>query len=302
MTSSETETSETEIVSSEIEIQTGRDCDLNLWGVDLLPVVKTQLNWGQESLSLCSHSLKSLTRPGFPEHHIQPGRAAPSTSPAAPSHPVGTHGPTVKQALTPEMSPFPINLSSNEMEIYQRELLEKANLTETAEIGKHWEPNPALPIKLMRCARAQTRRLRGQDTEIPALITGLRQPSLLWLGAATTCDHCATRPPCPCPASSPRGWAGSDGSVGSGAGPTPPGRENNSLHPPAVPRGGTETSGCSSCHFHSSHWTVLPVSASTVCNTPRNAEISSSVVHKHHNIILGASKPIPTTNPTDKQS
>lgn len=44
MTSSETETSETEIVSSEIEIQTGRDRDLNLWGVDLLPVVKTQLN------------------------------------------------------------------------------------------------------------------------------------------------------------------------------------------------------------------------------------------------------------------
>lgn len=55
------------------------------------------------------------------------------------------------------------------MEIYQREPLEKANWTERAEIGKHWEPNPALPIKLMRCARAQTRRLRGQDTEIPAL-------------------------------------------------------------------------------------------------------------------------------------
>lgn len=93
-----------------------------------------------------------LTRPGFPEHHIQPGRAAPSTSPATSSHPVGTHGPTVKQALTPQTSPFPINLSSNEMEIYQREPSEKANRTERAEIGKHREPNPALPIKLMRCA------------------------------------------------------------------------------------------------------------------------------------------------------
>lgn len=152
MTSSETETSETEIVSSEIEIQTGRDRDLNLWGVVLLPLIKTQLNRGQENLSLCSHSLKSLTRPGFPEHHIQPGRAASSTSPATSSHPVGTHGPTVKQALTPQTSPFPINLSSNEMEIYQREPLEKANRTERAEIGKHREPNPALPIKLMRCA------------------------------------------------------------------------------------------------------------------------------------------------------
>lgn len=34
----------------------------------------------------------------------------------------------------------------------------------------------------------------------------------------------------------------------------------------------------------------------------RNPKISWSVVHKDHNIILRAPKPIPTTNPTDKQS
>lgn len=90
-----------------------------------------------------------------------------------PSHiltPCGdTRSHSVEQALKTEMSPFPTNLSSNEMENYQRDPLEKANGTERAEIGKHWESNPTLPIKLMRCARAQTRMLRGQDTEISAL-------------------------------------------------------------------------------------------------------------------------------------
>lgn len=44
------------------------------------------------------------------------------------------------------------------------------------------------------------------------------------------------------------------------------------------------------------------IQMSTVYDSCRNAKISWSVVHKHYNIILGASKPIPTTNPTDKQS
>lgn len=167
-----------------------------------------------------------------------------------------------------------------------------------AEISKHQGPNPSLPISPMSCAQAQAGMLRGKDTGIAALNPCFKPAQVAVAGSSHHLWHCATL------ASPP--WAGlawrERGQGWIRADPKAPGREDSSFHPPPVPQGGTETSGCPRCHCHSCHWAAVPVSMSTVGNTPRNAEISSSVVHKHQNIILRASKPIPTTNPTDKQS
>lgn len=59
-----------------------------------------------------------------------------------------------------------MNLTSNEMEIYQREFLEEANWIKRAEISKHWESIPSLLTKLNRVCLSTNSNAQGQHTAL----------------------------------------------------------------------------------------------------------------------------------------
>lgn len=139
-----------------MEIQPGCDHYLNLWGADLLPVVKAQLNWGQESL--CLQPL-----PDTPDTSRIPWASHPGWQelPAAPQqhpHPPWGHTPhwgPVWNRFKNWNEPFPMNLTSSGMRLIRGSKVDKKSRNQQTMGTKPISAHQTNEHKL----------LRGQDTD-----------------------------------------------------------------------------------------------------------------------------------------